>query len=94
MTAVHPRVCGERARNLQIADLALRFIPACAGNATASPALSAPMTVHPRVCGERYERGRGLVMPYGSSPRVRGTPIFLEYLGEYARFIPACAGNA
>ena len=51
--AVHPRVCGERARRSPRSRQLLRFIPACAGNAGGRKGNVALTTVHPRVCGER-----------------------------------------
>ena len=74
--------------------VALRFIPACAGNAaTGSPILwNAP--VHPRVCGERIFACVAQIDAGGSSPRVRGTHGALVLGPSSRRFIPACAGNA
>jgi len=71
-----------------------RFIPAPAGNASASSVRRRSFTVHPRACGERTNPGLvGRRIP-GSSPRLRGTLGFdLGHLGEL-RFIPAPAGNA
>ena len=57
-------------------DLGRRLIPACAGNA---PIFRAPTTgrpVHPRVCGERDAESRRNGESTGSSPRVRGTPVY------------------
>ncbi len=71
-----------------------RFIPACAGNATALRALAMRLAVHPRVCGER-EIFAGLNCRFdGSSPRVRGTRRSPSRSSSNIRFIPACAGNA
>ena len=50
-----------------------RFIPACAGNGSASPCPTRPTPVHPRVCGERGPENRAVLRAVGSSPRVRGT---------------------
>ena len=50
--------------------------------------------VHPRVCGEQQG---AIFLAHGhdgSSPRVRGTGPGHEFLHEYGRFIPACAGNS
>ena len=71
-----------------------RFIPACAGNASSRVMAWPPSAVHPRVCGERAAAPRFDGDEYGSSPRVRGTPV-VPPLGLWCRrFIPACAGNA
>src|SRR5208283_1107608 len=72
----------------------MRFIPACAGNATATTIAESNNAVHPRVRGERRlvdvpQQHRG-----GSSPRARGTPHWGVSECMVPRFIPACAGNA
>ena len=51
------------------------------------------MTVHPRVCGEHGFSRECYDGQYGSSPRVRGTPLAGSLVGMSSRFIPACAGN-
>ena len=88
-----PRVRGTPHRCYRSKDRT-RFIPACAGNASARAAASSMRTVHPRVCGERFFRAKPAMVMNGSSPRVRGTRF--EGLGVVGdpRFIPACAGNA
>ncbi len=88
-----PRGRGTR-EPLRGSDLARRFIPAGAGNASASARLSNTASVHPRGGGERSvplnpEKGCD-----GSSPRGRGT-LFVRWQAiAVARFIPAGAGNA
>ncbi len=72
----------------------MRFIPACAGNATSIGCRRWPPPVHPRVCGERYDLPPPLGTGDGSSPRVRGTHLCRLAGGQRIRFIPACAGNA
>ena len=72
----------------------LRFIPACAGNATRRTSASCFRTVHPRMRGERnrarpIRKSRG-----GSSPHARGTRNIDTPRVTCSRFIPACAGNA
>ena len=70
-----------------------RFIPACAGNTIGNGVTDTGHMVHPRVCGEHcHVHGPG-VCAFGSSPRVRGTPIVLYKDRRLNRFIPACAGN-
>ena len=70
-----------------------RFIPACAGNTTASMARRPACAVHPRVCGEHVLLWCRVWTESGSSPRVRGT-LTGPRDGRYGyRFIPACAGN-
>ena len=88
-----PRVRGTRHRPAARADLA-RFIPACAGNATAGARCAARKPVHPRVCGERLSTRPQPPSRDGSSPRVRGTQPVQRRAAGRVRFIPACAGNA
>ena len=71
-----------------------RFIPAYAGNARLAAPGASGRSVHPRVCGERTRRGRVMPNRFGSSPRMRGTPISNFWLITQSRFIPAYAGNA
>ena len=88
-----PRVRGTRLGS-GYRDGAVRFIPACAGNATGKAHTLAAEAVHPRVCGERQSGHFWWRPGGGSSPRVRGTPPRRRRAGWPARFIPACAGNA
>ena len=72
----------------------LRFIPACAGNATEAAVSKVQDPVHPRMRGERrglVHRDRSL---FGSSPHARGTRAQQHVEPLAMRFIPACAGNA
>ncbi len=70
-----------------------RFIPAHAGNRSASVPVAASATVHPRACGEQvvveFRQSRGV----GSSPRMRGTEPASQSRNVVPRFIPAHAGN-
>ena len=52
------------------------------------------MSDHPRVCGELLKRSLFASAPYGSSPRVRGTPGPAWWMARKRRIIPACAGNS
>ena len=88
-----PRVRGTLAAMVK-SVVPNRFIPACAGNAPASPCSGKCCPVHPRVCGERAESQRPPRAFIGSSPRVRGTLIDDMADEMEDRFIPACAGNA
>ena len=71
-----------------------RFIPACAGNAIDSGSVSGLVTVHPRMRGERVMMAARDSDRFGSSPHARGTHSIDTEEVFYARFIPACAGNA
>ena len=52
-----------------------RFIPACAGNSSASRWRDFVRSVHPRVCGEQSSKIKAHFPHAGSSPRVRGTAM-------------------
>ena len=88
-----PRVRGTLGSKLPSAPV-FRFIPACAGNASARCAVARSTSVHPRVCGERRDPDSPSTPSTGSSPRVRGTQVPLSSRAAEIRFIPACAGNA
>ena len=60
---------------------AVRFIPACAGNARITPVLLSLTTVHPRMRGERILRGKKDATFIGSSPHARGTLCTLRVPG-------------
>ncbi len=70
-----------------------RFIPAGAGNTRPNSPKRINGPVHPRWCGEHAIAASCSRPPGGSSPLVRGTPLLIEYLPCYKRFIPAGAGN-
>ena len=72
----------------------LRFIPACAGNASSVWLVCSRCSVHPRVCRERITGHGADTGTHGSSPRVQGTRVDLDSDMLLLRFIPACAGNA
>ncbi len=70
-----------------------RFIPALAGNTSATRRPQACAAVHPRARGEHLGRLGCQLGPGGSSPRSRGTPGQLPEGRPGQRFIPALAGN-
>ena len=70
-----------------------RFIPARAGNTTATGSSASAVSVHPRAGGEHALAAPGEVSSDGSSPRGRGTPPRVRRSGWGHRFIPARAGN-
>ena len=87
-----PRVRGTHGRHVQNRTLA-GIIPACAGNTPAKAASPSRNRDHPRVCGEHSSVDVMVSLPWGSSPRVRGTPL-LSFPGTLRPgIIPACAGN-
>ena len=70
-----------------------RFIPAPAGNMMTIDRRSFYQTVHPRACGEHPSKFQILLIPVGSSPRLRGTCPAAGQHSRRSRFIPAPAGN-
>ena len=87
-----PRVRGTRirARRRRAAE---GIIPACAGNTTPARTVTRSSRDHPRVCGEHKFRDDAARDAWGSSPRVRGTPLWSPQTHGRAGIIPACAGN-
>ena len=73
--------------------VAVRFIPAHAGNTGKCVARGQQSTVHPRACGEHIQEDVDSPRLCGSSPRMRGTPGFHRHTLPRNRFIPAHAGN-
>ena len=71
-----------------------RFIPACAGNSADFDYYTTVSPVHPRVCGEQICSIVIVTVGDGSSPRVRGTVVYISAALIAARFIPACARNS
>ena len=70
-----------------------RFIPARAGNTTASACGSSERPVHPRPRGEHPPAVTHQRVLYGSSPPARGTRLETAQALGRDRFIPARAGN-
>ena len=87
-----PRVRGTVADRFW-QQLAIRFIPARAGNRISITTALAITLVHPRACGEQEASRLGLDALGGSSPRVRGTVEPPSSDAVARRFIPARAGN-
>ena len=71
-----------------------RFIPAHAGNSTATGTQPTQTTVHPRARGEQVVAQSQYFATDGSSPRTRGTVSDPDCCDGYWRFIPAHAGNS
>src|SRR5690606_3285651 len=87
-----PRVRGEDLREILV-QIAVRFIPACAGRGGYAEKAKAQEAVHPRVCGERASSRASISTETGSSPRVRGEVYTFAADLARLRFIPACAGR-
>ena len=71
-----PHARGTRGRHRRC-RLPGRFIPACAGNASAGGRPAGLVSVHPRMRGERSNRVASAPVKGGSSPHARGTPLGL-----------------
>ena len=67
-----PHARGTLCRKAFTASM-LRFIPACAGNASAASVSLATSSVHPRMRGERMRFSLPRRLDTGSSPHARGT---------------------
>ena len=73
--------------------IAIRFIPAGAGN-TGFLSVPRPVTpVYPRWRGEHFTSKRLFRLQVGLSPLARGTQKMMLYFTIGFRFIPAGAGN-
>ena len=74
-------------------ELALRIIPAQAGNTRRRCPRFRGRTDHPRAGGEHKNSAPGTALSTGSSPRRRGTRTVVEFGTARRRIIPAQAGN-
>ena len=70
-----------------------RIIPAYAGNTCDFDWFSGVFEDHPRVCGEHAASKIGDAAASGSSPRMRGTHIYIQLFQCSIGIIPAYAGN-
>ena len=91
---VHPRMRGERMRNVSRLPLLVGSSPHARGTRLRTLRCTRPGAVHPRMRGERLHRSDVLSSGPGSSPHARGTPELPGPARMTFRFIPACAGNA
>ena len=87
-----PRLWGTRDRFFERLYL-YRFIPTPVGNTfvgTESGQLSA---VHPHACGEHVPAPSVSALDIGSSPRLWGTHVPVQFQLQSIRFIPTPVGN-
>ena len=87
-----PRVRGNPSP-LPACLVALRSIPACAGEPGLSDAVVSLPEVYPRVCGGTPRTSTTASVRLGLSPRVRGNPVSAPVGSTGLRSIPACAGE-
>ena len=73
--------------------VALRIIPAHAGQTSCQAKRSRDCSDHPRACGANGIPSAPWSATHGSSPRMRGEPITLFSCSGYERIIPAHAGQ-
>ena len=67
--------------------------PACAGKTRRPARRSTARPDHPRMRGEDTFDTKIKSPENGSPPHARGRPQMREYIGEYWRITPACAGK-
>ena len=87
-----PRMRGTQVLTLQFLHL-MGIIPAYAGNTRRTVPSCRPDRDHPRVCGEHLQACKGVEVPPGSSPRMRGTRCGGTQRKRPNGIIPAYAGN-
>ena len=87
-----PRVRGNHTGDAS-GTVAVRSIPACAGEPSVAARSSAVARVYPRVCGGTATAGIWGLVWLGLSPRVRGNLPHTVGGDAGARSIPACAGG-
>ncbi len=71
----------------------LGLIPADAGSTLRSGATASGRWAHPRRCGEHLTSRNPNTRPVGSSPQMRGAPIFDSGVSPEVGLIPADAGS-
>ena len=86
-----PLVRGS-ARDVDVASVGGRFIPARAGIGCEREPGRLSLTVHPRSCGDRRLHALSRFVATGSSPLVRGSARPSHCRAVNPRFIPARAG--
>ncbi len=92
MNGSSPRVWGILGQKV-FSKRVERFIPTCVGNTYCISKSILRCSVHPHVCGE-YRKRRAITMGVsGSSPRVWGILVPINYGERTMRFIPTCVGN-
>ena len=87
-----PRVRGSLVL-LDVHDVRVGSIPACAGKPAWRGSSTARSGVHPRVCGEAIRAASIAAVSDGPSPRVRGSPGDHVDPDRAGGSIPACAGK-
>ena len=87
-----PRVRGNLV-HIVPPEIAIRSIPACAGEPPTNTISMSSSSVYPRVCGGTRGYSGGDHNSRGLSPRVRGNHLPVLRRQATTRSIPACAGE-
>ena len=87
-----PRVRGKRG-SWSTSRCQVRLIPARAGKTRPTACRRCRCRAHPRACGENMGAWTYVIQPVGSSPRVRGKPLFVNGFHLSFGLIPARAGK-
>ena len=91
-TGSSPRMRGTQRIHVDF-PLEEGIIPAYAGNTVPYAFCPPSLGDHPRVCGEHHGRHGSRLCRMGSSPRMRGTPLYPNAIRFPRGIIPAYAGN-
>ena len=92
INGLSPRVRGNPV-SVNVARSALRSIPACTGEPTASLPAGVHVKVYPRVYGGTQLGRVAGNQALGLSPRVRGNLLKTSICAPFIRSIPACTGE-
>ena len=87
-----PLARGKRSR-AQLANLAIRITPACAGKTQYQSNFPFDHKDHPRLRGENIVTFLDIIVKIGSPPLARGKLMDIDTLGIVPRITPACAGK-
>ena len=86
-----PRMRGSHERSLRLRGLR-RIIPAHAGLTALSLPAFRMLRDHPRACGAHFQDILQVRFIWGSSPRMRGSPVWTSQRARLLGIIPAHAG--
>ena len=92
LVGLSPRVRGNRLL-YQSRNVAIRSIPACAGEPGRRVVVIPGVRVYPRVCGGTWSNPNRESKAGGLSPRVRGNHMNPDSVRNVVGSIPACAGE-
>ncbi len=93
LSAVQPRVCGERPPGDRIEDRPYGSAPRVRGTGACARRVHGAARFSPACAGNGAPVRRIAGLSAGSAPRVRGTAPWIQRRLVRERFSPACAGN-